>query len=140
MGVVFIVTTVTSSQHIFDAATFLFQAEQKWPGCKTFIDDPDADVTDAEVNVSPADGPSFTVSHYPDNHMVSIDGNPDNSAEVAAWVRSLHPDPDLILWYTDDGFRGHTALFPGITADQVAKGWIDHQEHDPYKEFPDYFQ
>jgi len=68
-----------------------------------------------------------------------VDGDPDNSAVVAAWVRLL-PDPGLVLWYVDEGFNGHSVQFPGITAEQVASGWVDHGEHDPFEEYPDYFR
>ncbi|SPF67182.1 Hypothetical protein PROPJV5_0192 [Propionibacterium ruminifibrarum] len=139
MGVGFMVITVTSDQHMLDAEAFLRHARQKWPGCRTFEDDPAERISDAEVNVSPVGAPSFTVIHFP-NDMISVDGNLDQSAAVAAWVRSLHPDPDLVLWYVDEGFTGHAVLFPGITAEQVASGWVDHGEHDPFEEYPDYFR
>ena len=79
------------------------------------------------------------IHHFSDNHMIDVDGNPFNSAEVASWVRSLHPDPSFDLWFTDEYFSGHTILFPGITPEQVLDNWIDHREHDPYIEYPQYF-
>lgn len=79
------------------------------------------------------------IHHFPDNHMISVDGNPYNSAEVAAWVRSLLLDPDLDLWLIDNVLSGHTILFPGITAQEVLDNWVDHDEHDPYIEYPQYF-
>lgn len=138
MGVGFMVITVVPDQHMLDADAFLRQARRKWPSCRTFENDPAAEISDAEVDVNPAGAPSFTVTHFP-NDMISVDGIPDQSAEVAAWVRSLHPDPGLVLWYVDEGFNGHTVLFPGITAGQIASGWVDHGEHDPCEEYPDYF-
>ena len=72
--------------------------------------------------------------------MISVDGNPYNSAEVAAWARSLLPDPNLALWLIDQPFSGHTVLFPGITPQQVLDNWVDHSEHDPYTEYPQYFK
>ncbi|MBO3724466.1 hypothetical protein J5X07_05385 [Actinomyces bowdenii] len=71
--------------------------------------------------------------------MISIDGLPEQSTEVAAWVRSIHPDPDLTLWYTDNSFSGRTVLTPGITPQEVLDNWVDHDEHDPYIEYPQYF-
>ncbi|WP_205570043.1 hypothetical protein [Actinomyces lilanjuaniae] len=74
--------------------------------------------------------------HFPDNGMISIDAQPWVAAEVAAWVRSLHPDPSLVLWYTDEGFTGHTVLTPGITPTQIDHQWVDHRDHDPEQEYP----
>lgn len=42
--------------------------------------------------------------------MISVDGNPYSSAEVAAWARPLLPDPNLALWLIDRSFSGHTVL------------------------------
>ena len=72
--------------------------------------------------------------------MVSTDGTLDQAAEVAAWVRRVNPDPGLVLWFTDQSFSGHTVLRPGIAPEQVTANWVDHSEHDPYTEYPDYFK
>ena len=71
--------------------------------------------------------------------MISVDGTPEQAAEVAAWVRSLLPNPNLDLWILDNHLSGHTVLFPGITPEQVLDNWVDHREHDPYVEYPQYF-
>ena len=44
-----------------------------------------------------------------------------------------------MLWFTTDNFDGHTVLTPGITPQQVIEQWVDHREHDPYVEYPEYF-
>ena len=80
MGVSFMVITVVPDQHMLDADAFLRQARRKWPGCRTFENDPAAEISDAEVDVNPAGAPSFTVTHFP-NDMISVDGIPDQSAE-----------------------------------------------------------
>ncbi|WP_127842190.1 hypothetical protein [Actinomyces wuliandei] len=79
------------------------------------------------------------MAHFPHNRMVSTDADPQVAAEVAAWVRHLHPDPGLVLWYTDEGFTGHTVLTPGITPTQIDHQWVDHNDHDPEKDYPHYF-
>ena len=63
----------------------------------------------------------------------------EEAADIAVWVRSLNPDPDLVLWFTTNVFDGHTVLTPGITPQQVIEQWVDHREHDPYVEYPEYF-
>ena len=72
--------------------------------------------------------------------MVSTEGTPDQAAEVAAWVRQANPDRGLVLWFVDDSFSGHIVLYPGITPEQITANWVDHSEHDPYTEYPDYFK
>ena len=51
---------------------------------------------------------------------------------------ALLPDPSLVPWFTTDNFDGHTVLTPGITSQQVIDQWVDHREHDPYAEYPEY--
>ncbi|AYD90311.1 hypothetical protein D5R93_10390 [Actinomyces lilanjuaniae] len=138
MGVDHMVITVTSQQQMIDADTFLREAQNRWPGCQAVVEDPATHISDATV-VSPPDAPPFSVIHFPDNGMISTDAHPQVAAEIAAWIRSLHPDPDLVLWYTDQGFTGHTVLTPGITPTQVNHQWVDHRDHDPEQEYPHYF-
>jgi len=140
MSVGFCVITVTSDQHMFDAETFLRRAQERWPQCRVMRHDPGRYISDAEFEVNSADGPLFLVIHFPGGGLVSIDGDLDQTAEVAVWLREVHPDPDLVLWFTDGDFSGHTVLFPGITAEEVSSGWVKHSEHDPFVEYPDYFK
>ena len=139
MGVGYMVLVPDPDQMIFDADTFIEEAQAKWPGCHFYVEDPRKHISDAGVRVDPGDDPPFTIAHFPDRRMLSIDGNPFNSAEVAVWVRELYPDPDLVLWLIDNGFAAHVVLHPGITTDEIHAGWVDHHEHDPYEEFPQYF-
>ncbi|WP_257494784.1 hypothetical protein [Actinomyces wuliandei] len=139
MGVDHMVITVTSQQQMIDAEAFLREAQHRWPGCRTRRYDPTTDIIDAEANIPRPDSPSFNVTHFPHNRMVSTNAQPWVAAEVAAWVRSLHPDPSLVLWYTDQGFTGHTVLTPGITPTQIDHQWVDHHDHDPEQEYPHYF-
>lgn len=58
---------------------------------------------------------------------MSTDGTPEQVAEVAIWARSLVPDdPGGRVWLVDQGYSGHVDLVPGMTADDVKTGWIDH--------------
>ncbi|SHE26607.1 Hypothetical protein ACGLYG10_2858 [Actinomyces glycerinitolerans] len=140
MGGNHLVTTVTSTQYMFDAEDFLSHAQEKWPNCRVFRFDSEDRTSDASVNVRPAGGVPFNVIHYPDNQTLSTDAEDGVAADIAAWIRSLHPNPELVLWYIDDSFAGHVVLVPGITAEEILSNWVDHKEHDPYAEYPDYFK
>ncbi|WP_182911382.1 hypothetical protein [Actinomyces sp. 2119] len=129
MGVNYMVVAMDPTQQMIDADTFLREAQNRWPGCQAVVEDPARLISDATANISPPDAPPFRVTHFPHNRMVSTDAHPQVAAEVAAWVRSLHPDPSLVLWYTDQGFAGHTVLTPGITPTQIDHQWVDH--HGP---------
>ena len=96
-------------------------------------------LTDARLITTP-DGASTIISHFTDGRLISVDGADfEEAVEIAAWLRSLNPDPDVVLWFTSSAFDGHTVLTPGITPQQVLEQWVDHREHDPYVEYPQYF-
>ena len=127
-------------QVIFDADAFVRAAQVRWPGCRVIWNDgPSKSISDVSVRVDPGEDPPFMIIHFPECRSLVIDGNPFNSAEVAVWVRELYPDPDLVLWFIDGAFTAHVVLHPGITTDEIHAGWVDHREHDPYEEFPQYF-
>ena len=97
------------------------------------------DITDADIVLNP-EGPSTIISHFKDNRLISASGlDFEEAANIAAWVRSLNPDPNLVLWFTTSVIDGHTVLTPGITPQQVIDQWVNHTEHDPYIEYPQYF-
>ncbi|VEG29512.1 hypothetical protein [Actinomyces howellii] len=139
MGVRYMVLVPDPNQVIFDADTFVKEAQVRWPGCRVFVDDPSKAISDASVRVDSADDPTFMVIHFPDCRALTTDGLPYQAAEVAVWVREVHPDPGLVLWLIDNGFAAHVVLHPGITTDEIHAGWVDHREHNPYEEFPQYF-
>ena len=95
--------------------------------------------SDATINVHPPSDTLFIIDHFHKNRMISVDGDLFDASKVAAWVRSLLPDPNLDLWLIDNVLSGHTILFPRITPEQVLDNWVDHREHDPYVEYPQYF-
>jgi len=134
------VITVRSEDCIFDADTFVREAQKRWPGCEVFDANRGKSNQTTLVQVESQDEPSFSINHFSDNQMVSTDGTPDQAAEVAAWVRRGDPDPGPALRVTDQSFSGHTVLRPGIAPEQVTANWVDHSEHDPYTEYPDYFK
>ena len=140
MGVNYVVLAVRSEDFIFGADIFVHEAQKRWPGCEVFDANRSKDSQTTLVQMKPQDEPPFSIDHFPNNRMVSTDGTPDQAAEVAAWVRQANSDPGLVLWFVDDSFSGHTVLYPGITPEQVAANWVDHSEHDPYTEYPDYFK
>lgn len=134
----YLVITVKSKDTIFSAATFIREARRKWPGCEVLELCPDFNAT-VDVYVDRADSSPFRMSYFP-NNMISTDGTPEHAAEVAAWVRSLCPDPGVTLWCVTDNFDGHADLFPGMSASEVLENWVDHAAHNPYLEYPEYFK
>ncbi|WP_136314101.1 hypothetical protein [Actinomyces procaprae] len=129
-------TTLT----IADKDTFIRAARAQWPRCR--IVQAGLSPEDSDADAYPVfEGHEVEICHFPENKVISCSGpfNQPGVAEVAAWVRSLNPDPNLVLWLTDTFFTGHVVLAPGITADEIRASWVDHAEHDPTVEYPEYF-
>ncbi|MEZ7788488.1 hypothetical protein BKH13_13155 [Actinomyces naeslundii] len=138
MGVRYLYTTLNSGRVIADTDTFLREGKRHWPDCKTrSVGSADRE-TDVEILLDP-DGASTIISHFSDGQLISVGGaDLEEAADIAVWVRSFNPDPSLVLWFTTNVFDGHTVLTPGITSQQVIDQWVDHREHDPYAEYPEY--
>ena len=138
MGVNYLCSTLNSGRVIADTDTFLSEGKRRWPDCKVVLMDSDKFKTDSDIVLDP-DGASTIISHFSDGQLISVDGAEfEEAADIAVWVRSLNPDPSLVPWFTTDNFDGHTVLTPGITSQQVIDQWVDHREHDPYAEYPEY--
>mgnify|MGYP000941877073 FL=1 len=138
MSVNYLFTVLNSPYTIADTDTFLHEGSKAWPDSKGTRWDDDEDGTDADILLTP-DGASTVISHFRHGRLISVDGADfEEAADIAAWVRSLNPDPSLVLWFTTNVFDGHTVLTPGITPQQVIDQWVDHHEHDPYAEYPEY--
>lgn len=140
MSVRYLCPVLTPDHTIADVDTFINAGKQRWPDCKTIIFDEDSLLkTDADIVIKPS-GVSTIISHFRDGRLISIDAASfDEAAEIAVWVRSLNPDPDVVVWFTTSVFDGHTILTPGITTQEVIDQWVDHREHNPYEEYPEYF-
>ncbi|WP_103061706.1 hypothetical protein [Actinomyces qiguomingii] len=52
-----------------------------------------------------------------------------------AACQALNPAPNLVLWLTDDFFQNHVVLTP----EQINTSWVNHAEHNPMTEYPQYF-
>ena len=138
MSVNYLLTVLNSPYTIANTDTFLHEGSKVWPDSKGTRWNDDEDGTDADILLTP-DGASTVISHFSDNRLISVSGADfEEAAEIAAWARSLNPDPHLVLWFTTNVFDGHTVLTPGITPQQVIDQWVDHREHDPYAEYPEY--
>lgn len=140
MSVSFLFPELSTTQTIIGRNKFLFEANKRWPGSRVLQWGEGERETDVDVIINP-DDMAVTVSHFRDNKLISADGVLDfeEAADIAAWVRALNPDPNLVLWFTTSVFDGHTVLTPGITPQQIIDQWVDHREHDPYIEYPQYF-
>ena len=139
MGVNYLYPAINPGHIIVDVDTFLYEGSRKWSDSRA-LRWSEEDITDADIVLNP-EGPSTIISHFKDNRLISASGlDFEEAANIAVWVRSLNPDPNLVLWFTTSVFDGHTVLTPGITPQQVIDQWVDHTEHDPYIEYPQYFQ
>ncbi|WP_454932838.1 hypothetical protein [Actinomyces oris] len=139
MSVNYLYSTLNSGLVIADTDTFHSEGKRHWPECKTRSVGSTDRETDVEILLDP-DGASTIISHFSDGQLISVDGaDLEEAADIAVWVSSLNPDPNLVLWFTTNVFDGHTVLTPGITPQQVVEQWVDHREHDPYVEYPEYF-
>ena len=140
MSISFLFPELSAKQTIIDGNRFLTEANKKWLGSRVLRWGEDEREIDVDIIVDP-DDMAVTVSHFRDNKLISADGALDfeEAANIAAWVRSLNPDPNLVLWFTTSVFDGHTVLTPGITPQQVIDQWVNHREHNPYIEYPQYF-
>ena len=138
MGVNYLYPAINPGHIIVDVDTFLYEGSRKWSDSRA-LRWSEEDITDADIVLNP-EGPSTIISHFKDNRLISASGlDFEEATDIAAWVRSLNPDPNLVLWFTTSVFDGHTVLTPGITPQQVIDQWVDHREHDPYIEYPQYF-
>ena len=140
VGVNYLYPVLSSEDTLIDVEAFLREGQRKWSGCKVVRWTAEEDrLTDARLITTP-DGAATIISHFTDGRLISVDGADfEEAVDIAAWVRSLNPDPDVVLWFTSSAFDGHTVLTPGITPQQVLEQWVDHREHDPYVEYPQYF-
>ena len=119
MSVNYLLTVLNSPYTIADTDTFLSEGKRHWPDCKAKLAGSDTLKTDADIVLNP-DGASTIISHFRHGRLISVSGADfEEAAEIAAWARSLNPDPNLVLWFTTNVFDGHTVLTPGITPQQV---------------------
>jgi len=140
MSVSFLFPELSATGTIIDGNGFLLESNKRWPGSTALRWREYERDTDVDIIINP-DDMAVTVSHFRDNKLISADGALDfeEAANIAAWVRSLNPDPNLVLWFTTSVFDGHTILTPDITPQQVVDQWVNHRGHDPYIEHPQYF-
>ncbi len=72
------------------------------------------------------DDDTMTVSHFIKNTSVTFDSNDLAVREGVAWYRSLLPVDFPRVIACDPGWNGHVDLYPGITAQGIVDGWVDH--------------
>ena len=140
MSVSFLFPELSATGTIIDGNSFLLESNKRWPGSTALRWREYERDTDVDIIINP-DDMAVTVSHFGDNKLISADGALDfeEAANIAAWVRSLNPDQNLVLRFTTSVFDGHTILTPDITPQQVVDQWVNHRGHDPYIEHPQYF-
>jgi hypothetical protein len=102
----------------FDPDEFERLLRERWPAVEvTRFDDPDF-LTALDFRVLLDDGTKVDGNLGRDGQVVGLDGDIPESAEVAAWVRSVVPaDQELIFW--DQGYSFDVPLTEGIQPEQI---------------------
>lgn len=105
------------------------QARARFPEGVVLAIDDTARPMDVAVQIERAGEPEFQILRSREGEVIFTDGTPEQAAEVALWIRSLLPDdPGGRIWLVDEGYSGHVELVPGMTADDVKAGWVEHDD------------
>jgi hypothetical protein len=92
----------------------------------------DESSVDVAARIDRPDEPAFQIFHFRTRDGISTDGTAEQAIEVMLWARSVLPDnPPGRIWAVDEAYNGHVELNPGMTADDVRSGWVDHAESSP---------
>ncbi|MGW6196961.1 hypothetical protein ACWF0M_12515 [Kribbella sp. NPDC055110] len=92
----------------------------------------DESPVDVAARIDRPDEPAFQIFHFRTRDGISTDGTADQAIEVMLWMRSVLPeDPGGRIWAVDEAYNGHVELTPGMTADDIKSGWVDHAENPP---------
>lgn len=70
---------------------------------------------------------SFHIFHGRDGDMISTDAPWEQAVEVAVWAADSFPmNGSGELWLVDQAYTGHAVLGPGMSPDEVRRGWREH--------------
>ena len=96
MGVHYLYPVLSSEDTLIDVEAFLREGQRNGPGVRRRSGPlRKTGLTDARLITIP-DGASTIISHFTDGRLISVDGADfEEAVEIAAWVRSLNPDPDV---------------------------------------------
>ncbi|GAA1571336.1 hypothetical protein GCM10009804_29670 [Kribbella hippodromi] len=87
---------------------------------------------DVAARIDRSGEPVFQICHFRTRDSISTDGSAEQAIEVMLWLRSVLPEePAGRIWAVDEAYNGHVELTPGMTADDIRSGWIDHAENPP---------
>jgi hypothetical protein len=100
-------------------------ARERWGEAATVRSDPLPTLA-TNIWVEVEGQPFFQIDLQQDLSAISCDGNDDQTADVAVWVRSLLPADAPRIIATDEAFSCHVELVPGITVEQFRRSVIDH--------------
>jgi len=105
----------------FDPDEFVGLLRERWPDAQvTTFDDPDF-VAALDFRVELGDGRHVDGNLSRDGQLIGLDGDVREAAEVAAWVRSVvPPDQELIFW--DQGYNFDVPLTEGIEPAAIVEG------------------
>jgi hypothetical protein len=100
---------------------FVDLLRDRWPDAEiTEFDDPDF-LAALDFRVTLDDGTIVDGNLSRDGQVVGLDGDIPETAEVAAWVRSVVPAEQELIYY-DQGYHFDVPLTPGVTAPEIVAG------------------
>ena len=104
-----------------DPEAFQRELRARWPGAVVRID-PDPQINyPLSWTVEEANGP-LAGSLDRDGQAVTLDGDLDDAARAALWVRGLTPAEQPLQVY-DEGYSANVELTPATAADEITRAF-----------------
>jgi hypothetical protein len=105
----------------FGSDAFMRMLLDRWPDAEiTEFDDPEF-LAALDFRVTLEDGRQLDGNLSRDGQAVGLDGDIPEAAELAAWVRSVVPPEQELIFY-DQGYHFDVPLAPGITPQEIIAG------------------
>jgi hypothetical protein len=105
----------------FDAGEFVRVLRDRWPEAEIIeFEDPEF-LAALDFTVTLDDGSRVDGNLSRDGQVVGLDGDIPETAELAAWIRSVVPPEQELLFY-DQGYHFDVALTPGISPPEIVAG------------------
>lgn len=102
------------------------EASKDWGSAEFFLTQ-DSSTADASIVIERPGEPPFQIRHFTSGQLISTDGTPEQSAEVAVWAaNAFPPNEGGEVWLTDQAYTGHVVLRPGMTVEDIRRDWMDH--------------
>ena len=116
-----LVSPSSETEWRFGSDEFMRMLHDRWPDAEiTKFDDPEF-LAALDFRVTLDDGRQLDGNLSRDGQAVGLDGDIPEAAELAAWVRSVVPPEQELIFY-DQGYHFDVALTPEITPQEIIAG------------------